>query len=72
MARTITVFLVLYALSGCASFQAEHHRTLLLDRSTGETRECTVAMKRTEKAYEAYQACIRSYEEQGYSVWSQY
>jgi len=31
-----------------------------------------VAMKRTEKAYEAYHECIRSFEEQGYSVWSQY
>jgi len=70
--RTGIMVLVCCALSGCASFQAEHHRTLLLDRSTGETRECTVAMKRTEKAYEAYHECIRSFEEQGYSVWSQY
>lgn len=70
--RIVILLLVSCFISGCASFQAEHHRTLLLDRATGETKECTVAMKRTETAYGEYEACIRSYEEQGYTVWSQY
>lgn len=57
---------------GCASFEAEHHRTILMDRSTGETKGCTVGMARNQKAYDKYEECIRSLEAQGYTVWSQY
>lgn len=70
--RILMILLAFCFLPGCASFNAEHHRTLLLDRATGETKECTVAMARNEKAYDEYEACIRSFEEQGYAVWSQY
>ena len=58
--------------AGCASFQAEHSRTLLMDRATGEMKDCTVGMARNKKAYEKYEQCIRSYEEQGYTIWNQY
>jgi hypothetical protein len=57
---------------GCASFQAEHSRTLLMDRKTGEMKDCTVGMARSKGAYEKYEECIRSHEEQGYTIWSQY
>lgn len=70
--RIVTILLISCFISGCASFKAEHHRTLLLDRATGETKECTVAMARNEKSYDEYKACISAYEEQGYAVWSQY
>ena len=69
----ILVFLVVsFFFAGCTSFKAEHHRTLLMDRSTGETKGCEVGMARNEKAYEIYEKCIRTLEEQGYTVWSQY
>lgn len=70
--RIMILLMVTCFISGCASFKAEHHRTLLLDRATGETKECTVAMARSEKAYDEYEECIRTYEEEGYAVWSQY
>ncbi len=57
---------------GCASFQAEHSRTLLMDRNTGEMKDCTVGMARNNAAYEKYEECIRTYEAQGYTIWSQY
>ncbi len=58
--------------AGCSSFTEKHSRTLLLDRTTGEIKECTVDAWRSAKSYETYQDCIRSYETQGYSIWSQY
>jgi hypothetical protein len=58
--------------TGCASFTEEHSRTLLMNRSTGERKECTVDKLRTQKSYDKYKECIQSYEEQGYTIWSQY
>jgi uncharacterized protein YxeA len=58
--------------SGCASFTEKHSRTLLMNRSTGERQECTVDKWRTQGSYEKYKECIKSYEEQGYTVWSHY
>jgi hypothetical protein len=71
MVRLIYLLPLLLAL-GCASMTAKHSRTLLLDRSTGETKECTVREVRTVIAYEEYEKCIKTAEEQGYTVWSQY
>lgn len=69
----ILIFLVISSfIAGCSSFKAEHHRTLLMDRSTGETKGCEVGMARNEKAYETYEECIRTLEGQGYTIWSQY
>lgn len=70
--RLVVFLMVSFFIVGCASFEAEHHRTLLMDRSTGETKGCEVGMARNEQAYEKYQACIRALEEQGYTIWSQY
>jgi hypothetical protein len=64
--------LVLLLFAGCASFTEKHSRTVLMDRSTGERQECTVAMVRSAAAYEEYKECIRSYEAQGYSIFGQY
>ena len=58
--------------SGCASFTEKHSRTLLMDRATGEMKECTVDKWRIQKSYDNYRECIKAYEEQGYTVWSQY
>ena len=70
--RLFILLVVSYCLAGCASFEAEHSRTLLMDRSTGETKDCTVSMARSKEAYKKYEECIKSYEEQGYTIWSQY
>lgn len=70
--QKLTCLLFVLLLAGCTAFTTKHSRTLLMDRATGETKECDVKISRTNKAYEEYQACIRSYEEQGYTVWSQY
>jgi hypothetical protein len=59
-------------LLGCASFEAEHSRTLLMDRNTGEMKDCTVGMARNKAAYEKYEECIRAHQAQGYTIWSQY
>ena len=59
-------------LTGCTAFTTKHSRTLLMDRATGETKECDVKLSLTNKAYEEYEECIRAYQEQGYTVWSQY
>ena len=71
MRRLLCLCLILL-LSGCASFSAEHSRTLLMDRTTGEMKECTVDKWRTKESYEKYQECVSAYEEQGYTVWSRY
>ncbi|BDD89338.1 hypothetical protein DPPLL_37030 [Desulfofustis limnaeus] len=63
---------VLLLCVSCASFSEKHSRTLLLNRNTGEIKECTVDRWRTEQSYKAYQECIGSYEKQGYSIWNQY
>lgn len=69
----LVIFLAVFLLfMGCASFEAEHSRTLLMDRKTGEMKDCTVGMARNKGAYEKYQECISSYEAQGYTIWSQY
>lgn len=71
MTRLPVLFLLLF-LVGCASFSEKHSRTLLLDRSTGEIKECTVDAWRTDSSYGKYQECIRSFEQQGYTIWNQY
>jgi hypothetical protein len=63
---------VILLLSGCASFTAEHSRTLLMDRTTGEMKECTVDKWRIKESYDKYQGCVSDYEKQGYTIWSQY
>lgn len=71
MSRLIVLLLVM-VMSGCASFTEEHSRTLLMDRSTGERKECTVDMMRSKESYDKYKACIEKYEAEGYKIWSQY
>ena len=70
--RALICLLSVLLLSGCTAFTTEHSRTLLMDRTTGEMRECDVRRTRTNKAYEEYEACIQAYQEQGYTIWSQY
>ena len=70
--RLIVFLMVPFFIAGCASFEAEHHRTVLMDRSTGETKGCEVGMARNEKAYAKYEECISALEAQGYTIWSQY
>lgn len=62
----------LLLLSSCASFTEEHSRTLMIDRSTGEMKECMVDRWRVAQSYEKYRECINSLERQGYTIWSQY
>ncbi len=59
-------------LSGCASMTAEHSRTLLMDRTSGEMKECTVDRWRSEESYKKYNECVSDFEKQGYTIWSQY
>jgi hypothetical protein len=71
--RLPTLLLLLLTLVvGCASMGAKHSRTILMNGQTGERRECTVDMMRTQKAYQQYEECIASFEEQGYTIWGQY
>jgi hypothetical protein len=70
--RLFIILVVSFLFVGCASFEAEHSRTVLMDRKTGETKDCTVGMARSKGAYDKYEECIRSLEEQGYTIWSQY
>jgi hypothetical protein len=70
--RLVIFLAVSTLLLGCASFEAEHSRTLLMDRKTGEMKDCTVGIARSRGAYEKYEECIRAFEEQGYTIWSQY
>jgi len=70
--RHLRYFCLIVLLSGCASFTADHSRTLLMDRNTGETKECSVDKWRTEESYQKYQECVSAYEQQGYTIWSQY
>lgn len=72
MKPTFTLLLALMLLSGCAAVVADHSRTILLNRETGERVECTVDMLRTQVAYERYKECISSYEDEGYTIWGQY
>lgn len=70
--RSLIFLLIMSLAAGCTAFTTKHSRTLLLDRTTGETKECTVSISRSNKAYEAYEECIRAFEAHGYSIWSQY
>ena len=70
--RLFIILVLSFFFVGCASFEAEHSRTLLMDRKTGETKDCTVGMARNTGAYEKYEECISSLDEQGYTIWSQY
>jgi len=70
--RIVLLLIVVGMTTGCTAFKNEHSRTVLLDRKTGETRDCTVAISRTNAAYEKYEECIRTYEQEGYVIWSQY
>ena len=64
--------IVLLVLSSCASFTEKHSRTLLMNRSTGEREECMVDKWRTQQSYDTYKMCIKTFEDQGYTIWSQY
>lgn len=68
----VTSFVLLLVVAGCASFTEQHSRTLLMDRNTGEMKECTVDVWRNQSSYDTYQECIRSYEKDGYTIWNQY
>ena len=68
----ISCLLFALILAGCASFVAEHSRTILMNQKTGDTAECTVDMLRTVVAYERYEQCIKEYEAKGLTIWSQY
>lgn len=70
--RVVILVLTAVLLAGCASVVAKHSRTVMMNRQTGETQECTVDMMRTQVAYQRYEECIASLEEQGYTVWGQY
>lgn len=70
--RLFIFLAVSFLVVGCASFEAEHSRTLLMDRSTGETKGCEVGMARNQEAYKKYEECISALEAQGYTIWSQY
>jgi hypothetical protein len=70
--RLFIILVVSFFFAGCASFEAEHSRSVLMDRKTGETKDCTVGMARNKAAYDKYEECIRSLEEQGYTIWTQY
>lgn len=72
MIRALFILLVMIVLSGCAAVIAKHSRTILLNRETGDQVECNVDMLRTQVAYKRYKECIRSYEDQGYTIWGQY
>ncbi len=45
---------------------------MLMDRTTGEMKECTVDKWRTQESYKVYQDCVSAYEKEGYTIWSQY
>ena len=68
----VTCLLLVLLLSGCATFIEDHSRTILMDRKTGETKDCTVDMLRTQIAYDRYETCIKGWEEQGYTIWGQF
>ena len=70
--RLFILLMVWFFFVGCASFEAEHSRTLLMDRKTGEMKDCTVGLARSQGAYDKYEECIRSLEAEGYTIWSQY
>ena len=70
--RLLYCLLLMMLLSGCASMTAEHTRTLLIDRSTGEMMECTVDKWRSEESFKRYDQCVLDYQKQGYEIWSQY
>lgn len=70
--RWLVAVLLMLGIAGCASFTEKHSRTLLMNRSNGEIKECTVDAWRNDDSYERYQECIRDLEKQGYTVWNQY
>ena len=70
--RPLRLMLILLLLSGCASMTAEHTKTLLMNRSTGEMKECTVDRWRTGESFKRYDQCVLDYQKQGYEIWSQY
>jgi len=71
MNRVIVLLFFILMLSGCASVISKHSRTILMN-SEGDRQECTVDMLRTQVAYDRYEKCITSHEEQGYKIWGQY
>lgn len=68
----VTCLLLIIVLSGCASFTEEHSRTILVNYSTGDTKECAVDMMRTKASYDKYRECIKTIEDQGYQIWTQH
>ena len=70
--RLILCLLFALLLSSCASLTAEHTRTLLIDRSTGEMKECNVDKWRSEESFKRYEQCVADFEKEGYEIWSQY
>ncbi len=59
-------------LTGCASMNAEHNTTILINRSTAERQECTVDKWRSKESYDKYNTCIQDHQKQGYEIYGQY
>jgi len=71
--RLSTLLLLLITLTaGCASMGAEHSRTILINRDTGERQECTVDMMRSNESYQKYEECVATFKAEGYTIWGQY
>ena len=71
MNRLIVLLVTMLLLPGCAAVIAKHSRTILMN-SEGDRQECSVDMLRTQVAYDRYEQCIETYEQQGYKIWGQY
>lgn len=72
MRLSMLLLLMITLVAGCASMGAEHSRTILMNRQTGERQECTVDMMRSRESYQKYEECVASFQEQGYTIWGQY
>ena len=70
--RLLYCLILMLIFSGCASMNAEHNTTILINRSTAERKECRVDKWRSEKSYQAYNACIEDLQKQGYDIYGQY
>jgi len=70
--RLVIFTTLMLFLSSCASFTEPHSKTLLMDRNSGELKDCTVGKWRTKESYDVYKNCIKTFEEEGYTIWNQY
>jgi len=70
--RTLIFATLMLFVSSCASFTEPHSKTLLMNRNTGEFKDCTVDRWRSKESYEVYKNCIKTFEKEGYTIWNQY